>query len=312
MSAIKLINANEGRRDPVASDRTTVYTDGYKNLFTAGTTPSIADILVGIGGDPSGTIPLSNVHVPGTDDLMLYVNGQLLLEPGVDFTEVGNQKVLLSAFWIAVLTADPVNSKVKIIWNRALPGARDQLLQHLQNCPPDIEGAILDNSGSPQRAAAATAANPLTTFADLPVVPASSKIFPVSQANRLIATYTPGVPQTLSYTFNATFLEAYPVGVTHAVVRVVSNSDPTGGPGDQDVYLAAYTATPVSIALPQNKIAHRSFALGLDVDGGLSGWALVELNSPRGVADITVYSAHPSVQLSNVDAWVIHEAYIIP
>ena len=172
MSAIKIINANEGRRDPVASDRVTVYTDGYKNLFTSGTTPSIADIVAGIGGDPAGTIPLSNVHVPGTDDLMVWINGQLLLENGVDFTEVGLQKILLSAGWLALITADPANSKIKVIWNRALPGARDQLFQHLQNCPPAIEGSILDDDGGgPYRTAPATALNPLATLADVAAVP---------------------------------------------------------------------------------------------------------------------------------------------
>lgn len=193
MSAIKLINANEGRRDVLASDRTTVYTDGYKNLFTSSTTPSIADILAGIGSDPAGTVPLSNIHVPGTDDLMVYVNGQLLPEegPGNDYQEVGNQKILLSAYWQGVLSAS-TNPKLKIIWNRPLPGARDQEFNNLKDITPAVSDATLDPSTlrptpadathifpaltsnelgalhdtSTLRVASATAANPLITKAD--------------------------------------------------------------------------------------------------------------------------------------------------
>lgn len=178
MSAIKIINANEGRRDPVASDRTTVYTDGYKNLFTAGTTPSIADIVAGYdagyGPMPAGQFRLSNVHVPGTDDLMIWINGQLLLEednPNGDYWAVGNQQVQLSAFWLGVLDGAPTTSKLKAIWNRALPGNRDQSFQNMQNCDPTLEGAILDNDpGGPYRTSPATPGNPLATFADLPIV----------------------------------------------------------------------------------------------------------------------------------------------
>ena len=163
MSAIKNINANEGHRDIVASDRTLAYTDGYKNLFTNATTPSVADIVTA-----GGVVELSNVYTLGTFNLFVYVNGQLLVRPGDDYGETDNRHITLSTFWVSVLNADPVNNNLLIVWNRPLPGARDQLLQNLKNVTPDIEGSVLDNDvGGPYRAALATPANPLATLADV-------------------------------------------------------------------------------------------------------------------------------------------------
>ena len=162
MSAIKFLNDNEIRRDPVSSDRTTVYTDGYKNLITSASSPSIADVI-----SASGVVTLTNQYLVGTDSLHIYVNGQRLVQPGVDYTELSLLTFQLSAGWLAIITADPTNSTILIEWNRPLPGARDQEFNHLQNCTPAIEGAILDNdAGGPYRISPATAANPLATIAD--------------------------------------------------------------------------------------------------------------------------------------------------
>ena len=162
MSAIKNINANEGHRDIVASDRTLAYTDGYKNLFTNATTPSVADIVTA-----GGVVELSNVYTLGTFNLFVYVNGQLLVRPGDDYGETDNRHITLSTFWVSVLNADPVNNNLLIVWNRPLPGARDQLLQNLKNVTPDIEGSVLDNDvGGPYRSAPATSLNPLATVED--------------------------------------------------------------------------------------------------------------------------------------------------
>jgi len=194
MSAIKKINDNELRRDVVSSDRTTVYTDGYENLFTDTTPVTIADIIAGyvLPGSVPGQVQLSNVYVPGKSNLMINLNGLDLLEPGVDYTEINNRVFQLSAFQLGVLAAFPITSKLRIKWNRPLPGARDQELNNLKDVTPDLSDAVLDpgtlrpvpadaanvfaavteneadalKDTGVIRASPATAANPLATIAD--------------------------------------------------------------------------------------------------------------------------------------------------
>jgi len=320
MSATKIINANEGRRDPLASDRTTVYTDGYKNLFTAGTTPSIADIIAGIGGDPAGTIPMSNVHVPGTDDVMLYVNGQLLLEPGVDFTEVGSQKLLLSAFWLGLITSNPATSKIKVIWNRALPGARDQELNNLRDVDPDLSDGVRDPG---LLRAPTNAGNPLATLADIGggVFPLVGKtIVPVDKSLSTVKSIVPGefdpynfLPAPSAPPGSETYLDhrdvdlatlpspiARPVGATHALVRMFTRLTILPGSaslsGTLSAFAGPYTGTPVATLTASQAFQLASVSEGSDVqvgvgsdaDSSYGGLSLVELSPIGSPADFTV------------------------
>lgn len=257
MSAIKKINDNEMRRDVVSSDRTTVYTDGYKNLFTSSTPVTIADIIAA-----TGTITLSNVYIPGTDNLNVSIDGVDLLEPGIDFTEDDNQTITLAPFHVSTL--NPVTSKIKIIWNRPLPGARDQELANLKDVDPDLSDAIKDTGAL--RTSAVDAANPLGALQDIYAV---NRSYPVHRHLVAVGATAIGTPTKATLDLAALSTVPVPPGATHAMVRAslrVAASD--GVAASVDFYISNSAVDPFGTAPEIAEANLNTILLGPDLPAG--------------------------------------------
>lgn len=160
MSAIQITSSDKKqvKRTTTAFDQSMAFSQGYFLRITSATVPNIASVV-----SAAGVITLPQVYPVGRSALRVYVDGLLLPQPGVDYTEDSSLQITLAAGHVAVLNSS--TSVIFIEWNRFLPGVRDQSFEDLTDIIPDVSAAVRDTGGN--RTSPATGSNSLPTFADL-------------------------------------------------------------------------------------------------------------------------------------------------
>jgi hypothetical protein len=185
MAAIQITSSDKKqvKRTVTSFDQRLAYSQGYFLRITNTTPVTIANVI-----SAAGVIALPQVYSVGREALRVHVDGILLPQPGVDYTEDNTLQITLAAGHVSVL--NPATSVIFIEWNRFVPGVRDQSFEDLTDIIPDLSAGVRDTGTL--RASPATAANPLTTFADLPSVPAATTLlasYGDSQFNHAGGTY---------------------------------------------------------------------------------------------------------------------------
>lgn len=160
MAAIQIVSSDSKqlRRTQTVFDQRVSFSQGLSLLINASSSTTIADVITA-----TGTITLPSKYPVGRNALRVYIDGNLLPQVGVDYTEDSTTELTLDAGHVATL--DAATSAIFIEWQRFKPGVRDQDLSDLANVTPDLQDAFLDSGAL--RAAAANSANPLATFQDL-------------------------------------------------------------------------------------------------------------------------------------------------
>lgn len=302
MSAIQITSTDKKQVKRVATsfDRSAAFTQGYY------VRPDVPTVIAN-----AGVITLSQIYPVGRNALRAYIDGILLPQPGVDYTEDTPLQITLNASHVAAL--NPITSNIYIEWNRYLPGARDQSLEDLVDVIPDVSAAVRDPGTL--RTSPATVSNVLITQDDLDTAItnlAGLTFVPIPTADRvLLNSNIPGVATSSQYfdlnlgnatasylggafVSNSTYGGSgssipVPSGAKWALLSVMVDVDwgaGTLGSNDATVYAVKYGGTAVQIT---NRVARVSFNSSTESNGTDTGYILVELNDPAlPTADLNV------------------------
>lgn len=311
MSAVQYLNGviKQLKRNPVSSDQTLAFSQGYKDIFNQTSAQDIAAIITA-----SGVITLSNVYTVGRDALQVWIGdptaGLVLYdEPGVDYTELTNRTIQLNGTLTAALSAP--TSVIVVRWNRFLPGVRDQNLADLANVTPDIENAVLDTGFL--RASPITASNPLASLADI-----TTGGFLVNTNRHLKSASTGptsgGIGAQIDFSALAPPL-AIPAGYRYALCSLLLDVNEAGSSSGNcavTAYMGPYVAVPSTLTSSiHNYVTQVNWNLGVEANLQNSGFRVITLNDPPNVAgDLSLWFVEPVGTAADISYSVFLEGWI--